>query len=330
MIRPPSNEPQHGSTDGGCGVQLNFTEVDVRLPMLIYLSREMRPGHDHNRKAGAMNALLRCSAVVSNGPFVVDLECDHYVYNSQAFREAMCFMMDRGADNVAFIQFPHRFEGVDPSDRYANHNRVFFDVNMRALDGIQGPEYLGTCCMFRRISLYGFDPPRHKRKASCFDCCFPKRRVIVHEVGEAEQPLRPSEEAVDDPAWRKKFGSSNIFLSSIREAELNGRPLSDYAPITSGHGLDLLVVPYEKLTANRLAEAIEVLSCWYENKTDWGHNVGWIYGSISYTVITGYNMHNRGWHSVYCGAKPDGFRGTTPINLTDRLHQVNKLFTNLL
>ncbi|KAJ3688426.1 hypothetical protein LUZ61_017590 [Rhynchospora tenuis] len=324
MIRPPSNEPQHGNTDGGCGVQLNFTEVDVRLPMLIYLSREMRPGFDHNKKAGAMNALLRCSAVISNGPFVIDLDCDHYMYNSQAFREAMCFMMDRGAENVAFVQFPHRFEGVDPSDRYANHNRVFFDINMRALDGIQGPEYLGTCCMFRRISLYGFDPPRHKKKASCFDCCFPKRRVIINEIGEAEQPLQPSEEVIDDPAWRRKFGNSNIFINSIREAELNGRPLSDYAPMMSGRGADLLDVPYEPLTANRLAEAIGVLSCWYENRTDWGHSVGWNYGSICDTVITGYNMHDKGWCSIYCSSKPDGFRGTTPINLTDRLHQLRQ------
>ncbi|XWS13466.1 hypothetical protein CRYUN_Cryun36dG0039600 [Craigia yunnanensis] len=33
-------------------------------------------------------------------------------------------------------------------------------------------------------------------------------------------------------------------------------------------------------------------------------------------------MHNRGWRSVYCITKRDAFRGTVPINLTDRLHQV--------
>jgi cellulose synthase-like protein len=33
-------------------------------------------------------------------------------------------------------------------------------------------------------------------------------------------------------------------------------------------------------------------------------------------------MHNRGWRSVYCVTKRDAFRGTAPINLTDRLHQV--------
>lgn len=33
-------------------------------------------------------------------------------------------------------------------------------------------------------------------------------------------------------------------------------------------------------------------------------------------------MHNRGWKSVYCVTTRDAFRGTAPINLTDRLHQV--------
>lgn len=33
-------------------------------------------------------------------------------------------------------------------------------------------------------------------------------------------------------------------------------------------------------------------------------------------------MHNRGWRSIYCITKRDAFRGSAPINLTDRLHQV--------
>jgi hypothetical protein len=33
-------------------------------------------------------------------------------------------------------------------------------------------------------------------------------------------------------------------------------------------------------------------------------------------------MHNRGWRSVYCITNRDAFRGSAPINLTDRLHQV--------
>ncbi|KAL8109578.1 hypothetical protein AgCh_025621 [Apium graveolens] len=29
----------------------------------------------------------------------------------------MCFMMDRGGDRLCYVQFPQRFEGIDPSDR---------------------------------------------------------------------------------------------------------------------------------------------------------------------------------------------------------------------
>ena len=69
-------------------------------------------------------------------------------------------MLDqRDGDNTAFVQFPQRFDNVDPTDRYGNHNRVFFDGTMLALNGLQGPSYLGTGCMFHRLALYGIDPP---------------------------------------------------------------------------------------------------------------------------------------------------------------------------
>jgi hypothetical protein len=30
---------------------------------------------------------------------------------------------------VCYVQFPQRFDGIDPNDRYANRNTVFFDVS---------------------------------------------------------------------------------------------------------------------------------------------------------------------------------------------------------
>ncbi|MBA0565544.1 hypothetical protein Golob_010412, partial [Gossypium lobatum] len=64
------------------------------LPRLVYVSREKRPGYQHHKKAGAENALVRVSAVLTNAPFILNLDCDHYVNNSKAVREAMCFLMD--------------------------------------------------------------------------------------------------------------------------------------------------------------------------------------------------------------------------------------------
>ncbi|CAL4915784.1 unnamed protein product [Urochloa decumbens] len=324
MLKPPSDMPMYENIKEKS--PLDFAGVDTRLPMLAYVSREKRPGYDHNKKAGAMNALVRASAIMSNGPFILNLDCDHYVYNSKALREGMCFMMDRGGDRLCYVQFPQRFEGIDPSDRYANHNTVFFDVNMRALDGLQGPVYVGTGCLFRRIALYGFDPPRSKDHSPGFcSCCLPRRRKASAANPEETMALRMGDfdgDSMNLATFPKKFGNSSFLIDSIPVAEFQGRPLADHPSVKNGRPPGALTIPREMLDASIVAEAISVISCWYEEKTEWGIRVGWIYGSVTEDVVTGYRMHNRGWKSVYCVTQRDAFRGTAPINLTDRLHQV--------
>ncbi|XP_062188823.1 probable mixed-linked glucan synthase 3 [Phragmites australis] len=181
VLNHPSREHHHGSQEPSFGV------TDVRLPMLVYVSCEKNPSYDHNKKAGALNALLRVSALLSNAQFIINFDCDHYINNSQALRAAVCFMLDqREGDNTAFVQFPQRFDNVDPTDRYGNHNRVFFDGTMLALNGLQGPSYLGTGCMFRRIALYGIDSPHYKQD-----------NIVVEA---------------------NKFGNSTPFLNSVSQA----------------------------------------------------------------------------------------------------------------
>lgn len=322
MLKPPSDDPLYGNNEDGI---IDLTDVDIRLPMLVYVSREKRPGYDHNKKAGAMNALVRASAVMSNGAFILNLDCDHYIYNSQAIREGMCFMMDRGGDRLCYVQFPQRFEGIDPSDRYANRNTVFFDGNMRALDGLQGPMYVGTGCLFRRVALYGFDPPRSKdHQSGCCSCCYGRKKKHVN-TSEEHRALRrgdSDDEEMNLSLAPKAFGNSAVLIDSIPVAEFQGRPLADHPAVKNGRPPGALTIPREHLDASTVAEAISVISCWYEEKTEWGQRVGWIYGSVTEDVVTGYRMHNRGWKSVYCVTKRDAFRGTAPINLTDRLHQV--------
>ncbi|XP_039047811.1 cellulose synthase-like protein D4 [Hibiscus syriacus] len=307
MLKPPSHDPLTGN---GEDKLISFTDVDIRLPMFVYMSREKRPGYDHNKKAGAMNALVRSSAILSNGPFILNLDCDHYINNCRAIREGMCFMMDRGGEDICYIQYPQRFEGIDPSDRYANHNTVFFDGNMRALDGVQGPVYVGTGCMFRRFALYAFDPPN------------PDKMTVAKE--NETQPLTTSDfdPNLDVNLLPKRFGNSTMLAESIPVAEFQGRPLADHPAIKFGRPAGALRVPREPLDAVTVGEAVSVISCWYEDKTEWGDRVGWIYGSVTEDVVTGFRMHNRGWRSVYCITKRDAFRGSAPINLTDRLHQV--------
>jgi cellulose synthase A len=45
---------------------------------------------------------------------------------------------------------------------------------MKGLDGIQGPIYVGTGCVFRRHALYGFDAPAKAKPLSKTCNCWPK------------------------------------------------------------------------------------------------------------------------------------------------------------
>jgi len=330
MLAPPTGEPLMGSSDEEN--LIDTTDVDIRLPMLVYVSREKRPGYDHNKKAGAMNALVRTSAVMSNGPFILNLDCDHYIFNSLAIREAMCFFLDKGGDTISYVQFPQRFEGVDPNDRYANHNTVFFDVNMRALDGLQGPVYVGTGCVFRRIALYGFDAPRGRSGLCyclCCCCCLGKRSKEKKTKGQKRdievkgltEGTSDEDDEMEAAMLPKRYGSSLVFAASIPVAEFQGRPVAGPG-VQNSRPAGALTAPREPLDAALVSEAINVISSFYEDKTEWGGRVGWIYGSVTEDVVTGFRMHNRGWRSIYCVTTPDAFRGTAPINLTDRLHQV--------
>ncbi|KAL6897405.1 hypothetical protein ACP4OV_007101 [Aristida adscensionis] len=294
LVDRPSPTPNLAAGAGaGIGVgdmgsnHVDLSSVDARLPALVYVCREKRRGRAHHGKAGAMNALLRASAVLSNAPFVLNLDCDHYVNNPRALRAGVCHVLGGGGGGgVAFVQFPQRFDGVDPSDRYANHNRVFFDVTELGLDGLQGPIYVGTGCLFRRAALYGADPPRWRPRGT--------------GAGDDDLAAEPG-----------KFGDSATFLRSVH-ATLNRRPEQH----------DAASPPCLFFDAAATAEATAVVSCGYEDTTAWGGGVGWAYGTVTEDVATGFCMHRRGWRSAYCATAPDAFRGTAPINLTDRLHQV--------
>nr|AEI87569.1 cellulose synthase catalytic subunit protein [Nicotiana tabacum] len=306
------------------------------LPRLIYVSREKRPGFDHHKKAGAMNALMRVSAVISNAPYLLNVDCDHYINNSKALREAMCFMMDpTSGKKICYVQFPQRFDGIDRHDRYSNRNVVFFDINMKGLDGIQGPIYVGTGCVFRRQALYGYDAPKKTKPpgktCNCWPkwccCCFSSRKKHkkgkttkdnkkktktreaspqIHALENIEEGIEgiDSEKATLMPQIKleKKFGQSPVFVASTL--------LEDGG------------IPPGATSASLLKEAIHVISCGYEDKTEWGREVGWIYGSVTEDILTGFKMHCHGWRSVYCMPKRPAFKGSAPINLSDRLHQV--------
>ncbi|XP_065874121.1 cellulose synthase A catalytic subunit 6 [UDP-forming]-like [Euphorbia lathyris] len=305
------------------------------LPSLVYVSREKRPGFEHHKKAGAMNSLVRVSAVLSNAPYLLNVDCDHYINNSKAIREAMCFMMDpQSGKKVCYVQFPQRFDGIDRHDRYSNRNVVFFDINMKGLDGLQGPIYVGTGCVFRRLALYGFDAPTKKKPPGKTCNCLPKwfclccgsrknkkskpkkenkKKSKNREGSKQIHALENIEEVIEGPSTERSSETSQLKL----EKKFGQSPVFVASTLMENGG-----VPQDASPASLLREAIQVISCGYEDKTEWGKEVGWIYGSVTEDILTGFKMHCHGWRSVYCIPSRPAFKGSAPINLSDRLHQV--------
>ncbi|RWW85329.1 hypothetical protein BHE74_00005975 [Ensete ventricosum] len=290
------------------------------LPRLVYVSREKRPGFQHHKKAGAMNALIRVSAVLTNAPFMLNLDCDHYINNSKAIREAMCFLMDpQIGKRICYVQFPQRFDGIDRHDRYANRNTVFFDVRRRAnsdaycLDGIQGPVYVGTGCVFRRQALYGYNPPKGPKRPKMVSCdccpCFGRRKKLKYSKSGANEPAA-------DAGERSLVSSSStaVLLYCFRCTE--GCELDRRA----GRGQGAADVTDE------LREEIRPIRGLRHINANGGRRssalIGWIYGSITEDILTGFKMHCRGWRSIYCMPQRPAFKGSAPINLSDRLNQV--------
>ncbi|XP_016469265.1 cellulose synthase-like protein E1 [Nicotiana tabacum] len=131
-------------------------DVDgVTLPTLVYLAREKRPQHFHNFKAGAMNALIRVSSEISNGPIILNVDCDMYSNNSNSIQDALCFFMDEERSHgIAFVQFPQSFENTTKNELYGSL-RVIDGVEFHGMDGNGGPLYTGTGCFHRRDTLCG-------------------------------------------------------------------------------------------------------------------------------------------------------------------------------
>jgi cellulose synthase A len=92
---------------------------------------------------------------------------------------------------------------------------------MKCLDGIQGPVYVGTGCVFNRQALYGYKPPSDKRRKtnfSCCCCCSGDSRSAF-DIEEIDDGLEDYDEKEESPimsvkVFEKKFGESPVFIAS--------------------------------------------------------------------------------------------------------------------
>ena len=160
------------------------------MPSLIYVSREKSRTSPHHFKAGALNALVsflilymiqiapryvyckffiyyfclfiyfllkvRVSAIMTNAPVILTLDCDMYSNDPQTPIRVLCYLSDpKIQSTLGYIQFPQKFHGLNENDIYACEYKYLFIANPAGMDGLSGPNYVGSGCFFRRRALFG-------------------------------------------------------------------------------------------------------------------------------------------------------------------------------
>ncbi|XP_057828831.2 cellulose synthase-like protein H1 isoform X1 [Cryptomeria japonica] len=270
---------------------------DFVLPHIIYVAREKRPMFNHHYKAGAMNVMARVSGLMTNAPFILNLDCDMHVCNPKVIQHAMCFYLDCPSErDSGFVQFPQLFYGTLEDDPFGNQLKSVFNIIFKGMNGIQGPLYGGTCCFHRRKGLYGV-PPR----TSVADQHYSKDKCPGIKGKEFQ-----------DEAIRSAFGASSALVSSAETVMRdNGFHNKSYPSLA-------------------IEEALKVASCGYEANTGWGTEVGWMYGSSVEDVMTGLKIHRLGWNSIYYSSEKPAFMGCAPGNGPDTLVQYKRWATGML
>lgn len=72
---------------------------------------------------------IRVSSEISNGPVILNVDCDMYSNNSQSIRDALCFFLDEEKGHeVAFVQFPQNFCNLTRNELYGGSLRVISEV----------------------------------------------------------------------------------------------------------------------------------------------------------------------------------------------------------
>lgn len=65
---------------------------------------------------------------------------------------------DRAIEIILFLLISILLYSLCYEENYFLINWNFLQINLKGLDGIQGPVYVGTGCCFNRQALYGYDP----------------------------------------------------------------------------------------------------------------------------------------------------------------------------
>lgn len=95
---------------------------------------------------------------MTNSPIILTLDCDMYSNDPKTAQRSLCYLWDEtrpNGPNYAYVQFPQRYHGLNRADIYASEHKRLFLVNSMGLDGLNGPNYVGTGCFFYRRAFFG-------------------------------------------------------------------------------------------------------------------------------------------------------------------------------
>lgn len=101
---------------------------------------------------------LRVSGSMTNSPIILTLDCDMYSNDPSTAQRVLCYFWDKNGPigpNFAYVQFPQRYHGLNNADIYASEHKRLFLINAMGLDGLNGPNYVGTGCFFHRRAFFG-------------------------------------------------------------------------------------------------------------------------------------------------------------------------------
>ncbi|KAK3009864.1 hypothetical protein RJ639_011878 [Escallonia herrerae] len=98
---------------------------------------------------------LRVSSIMSNGTYMLVLDCDMYCNDPASARQAMCFHLEpKISKSLAFVQYPQIFYNVSKNDIYDGQTRSAYKTKYQGMDGIGGSVCAGTGYYLKKNALY--------------------------------------------------------------------------------------------------------------------------------------------------------------------------------
>ncbi|KAK4405847.1 Cellulose synthase-like protein G3 [Sesamum angolense] len=180
------------------------TDKEEHMPLLVYVAREKRPSQPHNFKAGALNVLLRVSAMISNSPYILVLDCDMYCNDPSSARQAMCLHLDpKLSQSWDLFSFHRNF--TTSVKRISMMELRYIWPRWEGLDGLRGPVLSGTCFYIKREALHGTKKFQEDVDLVQLKKCFGTSNEFIKSIYRNYKPNCPKERSFSDDALQKEL-----------------------------------------------------------------------------------------------------------------------------